>query len=67
MNRGIRRSESLMLAAAKGKGLKEGFSQAAASASANCDYRNEQRVSDGAPAGALDSSVTAGVLDSSYF
>ena len=27
----------------------------------------EQRVSDGAPAGALDSSVTAGVLDSSYF
>ena len=43
------------------------FSQADASASANRDYRNEQRVSDGAPAGALDSSVTAGVLDSSYF
>mgnify|MGYP001774671123 CR=1 FL=1 len=41
--------------------------QADASASANRDYRNEQRVSDGAPAGALDSSVTAGVLDSSYF
>ena len=41
--------------------------KADASASANRDYRNEQRVSDGAPAGALDSSVTAGVLDSSYF